>query len=65
MKNLTKAELIQLVKDSGVEANIKELVITYIREAYDIGFADGMNMATNTQHKVFDMLWNKQAEVSK
>ncbi len=56
---MTKQELIDIVNGSTAESDLKEMVIAYIRIAYDAGFQEGMIVASKVQSQAFDMLMNK------
>ncbi len=56
---MTKQELIDKVNGSTAESDLKEMVIAYIRIAYDAGFQEGMMVASKVQSQAFDLLIKK------
>ncbi len=56
---MTKQELIDRVNDSTAAKNLKEMVIAYIHHAHNLGFEEGMKVATKVQSSAFDLMMNK------
>jgi hypothetical protein len=57
---MSKEQIMQLVTESEADANLKEMLLSYIKLSYDqgysFGYADGCKAATSIQTQLFNSL---------
>ena len=53
---MTLTRIIELINESGVDQKLKDMVISYVQLAHQIGFEEGVKHTTEMQRKVFEVM---------